>query len=69
MNFYFKKKILKILTKKKILKIFYETNDDLSDKQAIAIFNYLLKTKDLGSDNEKKKETIIQIKDSLMKWL
>lgn len=49
--------------------VFLEPNDDLSDEQAVAIFNYLLKTRNLGSNNEDKKKTILQIKDLLIKWL
>jgi len=50
-------------------KISFETNEDLSDEQALAILNYLIKTKNLGNNYQKKKETIIQIKDMLIKWL
>lgn len=46
-----------------------QTIHDLSDEQAIAIFNYLLKTKNLGSSHGEKNETILHIKDMLVKWL
>jgi len=46
-----------------------ETNEDLSDEQAVVIFDYLIKTKNLGNNYKKKKETILQIKDMLIKWL
>ncbi|WP_105616179.1 hypothetical protein [Vallitalea okinawensis] len=61
------------LTKKEISeeksKISNQTNHDLSDEQAIAIFNYLIKTKDLGINHKEKKESILQIKDILTNWL
>lgn len=61
------------LTKKEISeeknKISNQTNHDLSDEQAIAIFNYLIKTRDLGINQKEKKESILQIKDILTNWL
>jgi hypothetical protein len=42
---------------------------DLDDEQTLATLNYLLKTKNLGIKNKAKKETILQIKDLLFKWI
>lgn len=49
--------------------LFLGINEELSDEQALAIFDYLLKTKLMGNNYEKKKETISQIKDMLFKWI
>lgn len=46
-----------------------ESHSDLTDDQAIAILKYLQETKHLGAHNIEKQETIIQIKDLLVKWV
>lgn len=43
--------------------------DELTDEQSLAIFTYLLETKDLGNSQNKKKDTISKIKNILLEWL
>lgn len=42
---------------------------EIKDEQALAILNYLLQTKHLGSQQAEKLDTVVQIKDMLVKWL
>lgn len=46
-----------------------EETDDIDDEQALAILQYLLKTRDLGSSFQAKRETINEIKNILLKWI
>lgn len=45
-----------------------EYSEILTDEQAISIFDYLLKTKEIGN-NEDKKRTVSQIKQILSNWV
>lgn len=59
----------RIIHYEKVQQIHPELSHDISDEQAMAIFKYLLKTKDLGQHHREKKEAVLQIKDMLIKWL